>query len=156
MAKITEASQGVQEFIQNVVMEMELDAFASFRYLSITNQKQLVKVAKASPTHEYFIRTSDVVLVYVNEKVWDMLDDKSRALLTRNALNGISWNDEKGKMNVEQPELLISQGCYEAYGVDLVNAAEAVAFALRQIKEQEKEAKASKQSKNKKWTPDQE
>ena len=154
MGKITEASKGVQDFINKVVMDMELDAFASFRTLSITKQKQLVKVAKATPTHEYFINKSDVVLVYVNEKVWDMLDDRNRELLTRNALNGISWNDDKGKLIVEQPELFISQGCYEAYGIDLVNAAEAVALALRQIKEQEKEAKANKQSKKKEWTPD--
>jgi hypothetical protein len=66
MAKITEASKGVQDFINKVVMDMELDAFASFRTLSITNQKQLVKAAKATPTHEYFINKSDVIHVYVN------------------------------------------------------------------------------------------
>ena len=147
MSKITKASDDVTNAIQEVVDKMGLTLYARFFALNISGQKQLVKVTKASPTTEYFSNTSDSIIVYVNEEIYDMLEPKQRYMLIANALYGVDYDDEKDKLNVNQPELGISMQGYQQYGPDLVDAAEAVQLALQQLKERKEEEKAAKKNK---------
>ncbi len=149
MSKITKASDDVTNAIQGVVDKMGLTLYARFFALNITGQKQLVKVTKASPTTEYFSNTSDSIIVYVNEEIYDMLEPKQRDMLIANALYGVDYDDEKDKLNVNQPELGISVQGYQQYGSELVNAAEAVQLALQQLKERKEEEKNAKKKKKK-------
>ena len=149
MSKITKASDDVTNAIQGVVDKMGLTLYARFFALNISGQKQLVKVTKASPTTEYFSNTSDSIIVYVNEEIYDMLEPKQRDMLIANALYGVDYDDEKDKLNVNQPELGISMQGYQQYGSDLVDAAEAVQLALQQLKERKEDEKATKKNKKK-------
>lgn len=144
MPKITKASDDVTNAIQEVVDKMGLTLYARFFALNISGQKQLVKVTKASPTTEYFSNTSDSIIVYINEEIYDMLEPKQRSMLIANALYGVDYDDEKDKLNVNQPELGISMQGYQQFGSDLVDAAEAVQLALQQLKERKEEEKAAK------------
>lgn len=157
MAKLEKASDEIIEFITGIIQEHDLDAFAQFRFFELPKQKELIKVSKASATTEYFAKTSDMVTVFVNPKIWEMLDDKQRRLLTENTLNGVYFDEKEdgsGKLVVEQPNLAISAECYAKYGKDLVDAAEIAIHALRQIKEKEKQEKeAKKTAKEKKFNP---
>lgn len=156
MSKLEQASEDVIKFIEDIIVEGDYDAFASFRFFNCEKQKELVKVSKASATTEYFAKTTDLCTIFVNEKIWDRLDDRQRGLLVRNGLNGLYYDDEKGKLILEQPNLQISSECYLKFGAELVDAAAAVTMALKQIKDEEKKAKEEKQAKKKKWTPEQE
>lgn len=147
MSKITKASEDVINAIQSVAESMGIHHYARFFTLNITGQKQLVKVTKASPTTEYFSKTTDTVIVYVNEEVYDMLEPVQREMLIANALYGVIFDLDKDKLNVSQPELGISLAGYRKYGTDLINASEAVQIALQQIKEKKEEQKASKSKK---------
>ena len=147
MAKICKASDDVTNAIQGVVDKMGLTLYARFFALNITGQKQLVKVTKASPTTEYFSNTTDSIIVYVNEEIYGMLEPKQREMLIANALYGVDYDDEKDKLNVNQPELGISVQGYQQYGSELVNAAEAVQLALQQLKKRKEEEKAAKKKK---------
>lgn len=152
------ASEDITEVFTEIIQSHDLDAFAQFRIFE-TKQKEFLKIARANKAVEFFSKTQDCVLAYVDRRIWDRLEDKQRRLLIENALAGLSYDDEKGKMNLEQPDLAISSGCYALFGKDLVDAAEIASHALRQIKEEEKAAKeakkAEKAGKGKKWTPDQ-
>ena len=148
MAKICKASDDVTNAIQGVVDKMGLTLYARFFALNITGQKQLVKVTKASPTTEYFSNTTDSIIVYVNEEIYDMLEPRQREMLIANALYGVDYDDEKDKLNVNQPELGISVQGYQQYGSELVNAAEAVQLALQQLKVRKEDEKAAKKKKN--------
>lgn len=155
MAKLEKASDEIIEFITGIIEEHDLDAFATFRFFELPKQKELIKVSKASATTEYFAKASDMCTVFINPNIWNLLEETHRRLLVENALNGITYDDEKMKMNIEQPDLMISSECYAKYGKDLVDAAEIAANALRQLKEKEKaEKEAKKQKKEKKWTPE--
>ena len=147
MSKISKASDDVTNAIQEVVDKMGLTLYARFFALNITGQKQLVKVTKASATTEYFSNTSDSIIVYINEEIYDMLEPKQREMLIANALYGVDYDDEKDRLNVNQPELGISVAGYQQYGSELVNAAESVQHALQQLKERKEEEKASKKKK---------
>lgn len=157
MAKLEKSSDEVIDFITEIIQEHDLDAFAQFRFFHLPKQKELIKVSKASATTEYFAKTSDMVTVFVNERIWDMIDERQRKLLTENALNGVYYDEKEdgsGKLVVEQPNLAISAECYAKYGKDLVDAAEIAVHALRQLKEKDKQEKeAKKAAKEKKFNP---
>lgn len=151
MAKLEKAGEDIIEFISNIISEYGLDSFATFRFFELPKQKETIVVKKASATTEYFAKASDMCTVFVNPKIWDLLEDKQKKLLTENALNGIYYDDEKGKLIVEQPNMAISSECFDKYGPELVNAVEIAIHALRQVKEEEKrEKEAQKQAKQKK------
>lgn len=149
MAKITKASDDVCEVVQDVIDSMGMTLYVRFFALNITGQKQLVKVVKSSPTTEYFSQKPDCILVYVNEEIYDMLEERQRRMLIANVLYGVSYDDEKDKLNVVQPEIGITVGGYQQYGKELVDAAEAVQLALQQLKEKKEEEKAAKSKKRK-------
>ena len=149
MSKIYKASDDVTNAVQSVIDKMGLTLYVQFSALHVTGQKQLIKVAKVSPTTEYFNQKPDNIIVYVNEEVYEMLEPKQREMLIANALYGVSYDDEKDKLNVAQPELNITVSGYQQYGQELLNAAEAVQLALQQIKEKKEEEKAAKSKKKK-------
>ena len=76
-----------------------------------------------------------------------MLEPKQRQMLIENALYGVNFDLDKDKLNVTQPELGISVAGYRKFGVDLINAAEAVQLAHLQLKEKKEEEKAAKKAK---------
>ena len=84
MSKITKASDDVTNAVQNVIKSMGLSAYCSFFVLDVTGQKQLVKIAKASPTTEYFSQTTESVIVYINEELYELLEPIQREMLIAN------------------------------------------------------------------------
>ena len=146
MAKLEKASDDIIQFIESIIRSHGLDTFATFRFFELPKQKELIKVTKANATSEYFAKASDMCTVFVNPRVWDRLEDKQRTLLTENALNGIHYDDEKSKLIIEQPNLMISSDCYAKFGSQLVDAAEIVVHTVQQIKEEDKKAKEDKKA----------
>lgn len=149
MAKIEKASEDVISFVEKIVNEIGLNAYVSFRVLNQSNQKCLVKVSKASATVEYFTKTEPCVIVYVNENLWDMVDDRIREILVYDALDGVYYDTEKDKLAVNAPQINISLGAHQKYGEELTNAAESIVLALQQIEEEKKAKKAELAEKKK-------
>lgn len=150
MSKISKASDDVINLVQKIVDDMGMTLYVHFFALNIRGQKELVKISKASATTEYFSKTVDSIIVYVNEEIYDMLEERQRYILIANALYGVNYDGEKDVLNVTQPELSISVAGYQQYGSELVNASEAVQLALQQIKEKKDAEKAEKKKNGKK------
>lgn len=149
MSKLEKADNEICEFITKIIEENDLDAFAKFKFFELPKQKEAIKVSKASATTEYFAKVTDMVTVFVNPKIWDRLEEKQRRLLTENALQGVYYEEKEdgsGKLVVEQPNMMISSDCYAKFGSELVDACEIATHALKQIKEQEKQAREEKKA----------
>ncbi len=152
MAKLEKASEDIIEFITKIIIEHGLDAFATFRFFELPKQKEFIKVNKANATSEFFAKTSDLCTVFVNPRIWDRLDEQLRHMLVENALSGIHYEEKEngtGRLVVEQPNLLISSGCYAVFGKQLVDAAEIAYHAFEQIKEEDKKEKEAKKASKK-------
>lgn len=149
MAKLEKASDDIIEFIENIVMDHGIDHFAEFRFFELPKQKEAIRVARANATSEYFAKTSDMCTVFVNPKIWDRLDDEQKTLLVENALCGIYYDNDKGRLVVGQPNLMIASDCYTKFGAKLVDAAEIAMHALEQIKEEERKEKEEARAKKK-------
>lgn len=143
--KLIKASDDIIEFIDKILESTGLKGYIEFRMLNNESQKALVTVSKGNNTVEYFAGVSPIVVIYINENVWYRIDDdRMREILVRDALTGISYDTEKDKLNINKPDINIYAGSYMKYGESLIQAAETVTLALRQIDDEKKEARAAK------------
>src|SRR5574344_467464 len=131
MNKISDIRDDVQDFAEEVIEKNHLENLADFIFLGLEQQKTMVKAARANPTNEWLAKTDNVIILYFDQKLYDLLDVEAREILILNALSGLSYDSEKARTKLEQPELQISVGCYEKYKDKLMRAAE-LAYQGRQ------------------------
>lgn len=62
-------------------------------------------------------------------------------MLVEDAVNLISYDDEKDKIKIESPTINMSIGGWRKYGAELANTYELCALTVQQLEEEEKEAK---------------
>lgn len=147
--KLYKMSEETQAHIDNLVEETGLHHFINTMTFG-AKQKEVVKVKKASPTEEGIGNSSDSIIVYVNEDIFDRLDESQRDILLRDMLNCVSYDDEKDKLNVTQPEIRVSLAGWQKYGEKLIRAAETAILVKQQLDEEEKERKAAEKEAKKK------
>lgn len=143
MAKFFETSQDVLEFVEGKFAETGLDNYVQLKVISVSKQAQVFKVAKASSMVEFLGHLDDAVVISVYEEVFDRLDEKSRELLTEDAIAQISYDNEKDKLIVTQPQISVTVGGRRKFGEPLIDAEETAIHLIASIEEEEKERKAA-------------
>ena len=116
------------------------------KVLSTSSMGELMKVSKASAMTEWALNEEDVVCLLINEEAFDRLTDDIKEKLMEGILSNVSFDSEKGKLNVDNSkfgEVIRMSKKYSNY----VELLETSYLVIEQIKEEEKERKASKKSK---------
>ena len=75
------------------------------------------------------------------QDIFDMLENKQKEILIRDAFNQINFDTEKDKITIGCPHIEVSIDGRAKWGEELLNAAEAGVHAIIQIEEEEKEEK---------------
>lgn len=151
MAKLGKVSDETQALVDKVVGELGYDNYMNIEPISITKQKQLIKVARANATTEYKAKCPDSVFLYIFEAPFERLDEKQQELLIRDALNNVNYDSEKDKIIIGCPQVTVSVDGRAKWGDELVNAAECGVHMILQVEEEEKERKqAEREAKKKK------
>ena len=144
------ASDDTQKLINRIMEENGLINWINVIALSVPKQKQLVKVSKANATIEYISKQDNSVVIYVYEEAFDRLNDISKELVMRDAINQIVYDGDKDKIVIVSPEICVTLGGRAKYGDDLLNAYEAGILAIQQIEDEKKQEKEEKGNKRKK------
>lgn len=116
------------------------------KVLSTSSMGELMKVSKASAMTEWALNEEDVVCLLINEEAFDRLTDDIKEKLMEGILSNVSFDSEKGKLNVDNSkfgEVIRMSKKYSNY----VELLETSYLVIEQIKEEEKERKAAKKSK---------
>lgn len=151
MAKLGKVSDETQALVDKVVGELGYDNCMNIEPISITKQKQLIKVARANATTEYKAKCPDSVFLYIFEAPFERLDEKQQELLIRDALNNVNYDSEKDRIIIGCPQVTVSVDGRAKWGDELVNAAECGVHMILQVEEEEKERKqAEREAKKKK------
>lgn len=151
MAKLGKVSDETQALVDKVVGELGYDNYMNIEPISITKQKQLIKVARANATTEYKAKCPDSVFLYIFEAPFERLDEKQQELLIRDALNNVNYDSEKDRIIIGCPQVTVSVDGRAKWGDELVNAAECGVHMILQVEEEEKERKqAEREAKKKK------
>lgn len=150
MAKFFEISDENKEIFENIWSESGMFNYIDLKLLGVPKAKEVVKVQKTNPQAEYLGKCPDSIIVTIYEQAFDRLDDRGKKLLAEDALSLVSYDDEKEKIIVGAPQIVVSVGGRAKYGDELINVAESAVLSIQQIAEEEAEKKAAERENKKK------
>ena len=143
MAKIFKPSDETIEFVESHFSDTGLDHFITLKVIGVSKQSQVFSVSKANGLIEYIGNLDDAVVVSVYEDAFDRLDDNTKNLLIKDALAQISYDDEKEKIIITKPQIMVTVGGRQTFGENLIDAVEASLHVIESIEEEVKEQKAA-------------
>lgn len=150
MAKFFELSEENAELVDTIFQETGMHNYINLTILGIPKAKELIKVSRANPLAEYVGNIPESVVCVVYEEAFDRLDDKMKRLLLTDAFNNVSYDDEKCKINVGAPQIVVTVGGRKKFGDELINAAETAIYVMQQIEEEKKERQEAERAAKKK------
>lgn len=143
MGKLRLASPEVEKLVQEVAQEMGLvQQGLEFQALCTTKAKDIVKVSKAGEVAEVVSDKENLLVVVVYEDAFDVVDEKTRYMWTRMALDSVVYDSEKNKVTLSVPMLTMTLGCYQKFGNTATQHAELALHTIQQLEEAEKQRKA--------------
>lgn len=150
MAKFFEISDENKEIFENIWSESGMFNYVDLKLLGVPKAKEVIKVQKTNPQAEYLGKCPDSIIVTVFEQAFERLDDRAKKLLAEDALSLVSYDDEKDKIIVGAPQIVVTVGGRQKYGEELINVAESAVLTIQQIAEEEAEKKAAERQNKKK------
>lgn len=145
MAKFTKASDEIQEIVNEVSNELGFAHLGvDFEALSVEKAKDVVTVSKASKITEYLSNREDLVLVFCLEDAFDAVDEKTRYMWIRMAMDQITYDYEKAKVNIGVPSITVPVGFWDKYKNAAIESALLGQTTIAQIEEKRKEEKVRK------------
>ena len=149
MAKFFETAEDITELAHDLFENTSLPQVGvNLKIMSVTSAKEVLKISKASATMEFVTKKEDVVILVVYEAAFDRLTDEIKTKLLEGCLSNVSYDTEKGKLNVDTSrygELIRMRHKYSNYAAMIETASiviEQIAEEERQRKEEEKARKA--------------
>lgn len=136
-----EISEDVRKVLDEVFDETNLFNVMNIKYYSVQKQKSVIKIVKLSPVGEAVSKMPSTIVVTVVENIFERLTPIQQKMLVEDAVNLISYDDEKDKIKIEAPTINMSIGGWRKYGAELANTYELCALTAQQMEEEEKEAK---------------
>lgn len=116
----------VTEDVEAFVLDIANGLFGSdevkIKVLFDDKLKTFASVKKGNKLVEYLTETSPVIIVYVNEALWEAFGAIERRMLLENELLGVAIDHEKGSVKISAPDMQINSECWRAYGDKLLNA----------------------------------
>lgn len=143
MGKLRLASPEVEKLVQDVAQEMGLvQQGLEFQALCTTKAKDIVKVSKAGEVAEVVSDKENLLVVIVYEDAFDVVDEKTRYMWMRMALDSVVYDSEKNKVTLSAPMITMTLGCYQKFGNTATQHAELALHTIQQLEEAEKQRKA--------------
>ena len=141
------ASPDLEKLVQEVAQEMGLTQMGvEFQALNAKKSKEIVKVSKANEVTEILSDKENLVVVIAYEEAFDRVDEKTRWMWIRMALDCVSYDPEKDKISLSTPTITVPLGFYQKYGNVAVQNAELALLTIQQIQEEEKERKEAEKA----------
>lgn len=150
MAKFVKADEEIQDIVQEVATELGLDNFIDFEALYVAKNKNVVDVCKASAIAEYFAEKENIVLVIIYAEAFDMVDDATKKMWIRMAMDQVNYDSEKDAITIGVPTISTPYGFYLKYKDEAIKASEIALLTLQQIADKKAQEKEEKKNKKKK------
>ena len=157
MAKFFKADESIVKVVDEIANELGLAQYGiDFETLDVVNLKEVVKIVKANEYAEYLSGREDLILVLVNGEAFDLLPETpadgevdNRYMWLRLAMEQISYDSEKEKINIGCPSITVPVGCYEKYKGAAVDSALLAQYTLAQMAEKKAQERAERAAQKK-------
>ena len=152
MAKIRNASDEYVKLVKNVADQIGIGKYVEINVFDMnTSRKDVIKVKKTSVPMEVKLEGEDMIDVYIYEKAFDLVEDKTKNFWIENALSQVAYDMDKGKIVIgKEPTITITEGIYEKYKNVAIQELRLAALTVQQILDKEKQEKEEKKAERKK------
>ena len=147
MAKLMKASEDISNMVTEISNELGLAQMGiDFEVLNTSKSNDVVKIAKANAFTEIITNRDDLIVIVVYESAFDRVDEKTKYMWLRMAMDTISYDSEKDKIILTAPTITVPVGFYEKYKNVAVDFALLAKYTIAQIEDEEKQRKAEAQA----------
>ena len=150
MVKFFELTDENQNLVSATFQETGMHNYINLKMVGVPKAKELIKVSKANPLAEYVGKCPDTIVCSIYEDAFDRLDENTKRLLLRDAFSIVFYDDEKERINVGAPQIVVTVAGRQHFGDDLINAAEAGVLAIQQVEDERREQKEIEKANKKK------
>lgn len=142
MGKIFKTSDDITKLVYKKFDETGLDTYGlNIKVMSVTKSKDIIKVSKANAATEFLIKDEDVIQCFIYENAFDRLTVRGQEILLEMALSNISFNSEKGKINIDTNPFNQIFRMRKKYGEEFFDVLELAYTIIAEIEEEEKNNK---------------
>ena len=147
-----ECSPEIKKLVLDIATEMGLSQFIKFKVFNVPKATEVVELKMHNILTKALVDNEVFVLVY--EDAFDRVDDKTKYMWIRLAMDCVSYDSEKEKVSIKTPMVKVPLYSYQKFGKVAVDNAELAIHTINQIQEEEKmrkaEEKTAKKDKKKK------
>ena len=116
-----ELDQEIIDYFKKI--EQEFVFTIDLKYIFITNNKQKKLISVKKIADDYAILLNAEILITVNDKMFEQVDDEIKTILFEQELDKIIPNLEKGTFSIAQPTLKTSMGVIKKHSYEQVERA---------------------------------
>lgn len=138
MAKLEEPFDDTKEMFRTVIETSDLGRVLKFDIITNNKLKEMFKVSKTNDYENLRARTD--VKIFINEEVFEKLDEIQRIIVVESALAYVSYDFEKDKLTISKPDVMGHSGVISKFGDKVyLNTLEIIKEAFNSLKEQKEE-----------------
>lgn len=147
MKKYSEVSEEIDNLVNEISNELGLFNYGvDFQPICVAKAKEVCKVVRANELAEHISQREDLVFVICYEDAFDLVDEQTKYMWLRMAMETVSYDTEKMKINIGGPTITVPLGFAEKYGDAAINSAKLSLYTIAQIEEKKKEEAAQKRA----------
>lgn len=135
-----ECSPEIKKLVLDIATEMGLSQFIKFKVFNVTKATEVVELKMHNILTKALVDNEVFVLVY--EDAFDRVDDKTKYMWIRLAMDCVSYDSEKEKVSIKTPMVKVPLYSYQKFGKVAVDNAELAIHTINQIQEEEKNAQS--------------
>ena len=138
MTKFEEPFDDTKQIFKAVIDATDLERILTFDLVTNNKLKEAFKVAKTNDYEKH--KTSVDVKIFINEEVFEKLDEVQQIIVAEAALAYVSYDFEKDKLTISKPDVMGHSGVFSKFGDKLyLNTLEIIKEAFNSLKEQKEE-----------------
>lgn len=138
MAKFETPFDDTKEIFQGVIDSTDLERILEFDLVTNNKLSEIFKVAKTNDYEKH--KTGIDVKIFVNEDVFEKLDELQKVIVAEAALAHVSYDSEKDKLTISKPDVMGHSGVISKFGDKVyLNTLKVIKETFSQLKEQKAE-----------------
>jgi hypothetical protein len=118
MSKYHDLFPDLEDKFLIAIAKADLENFVNIKILGLENQKEITKVAKATPLLKHL--TTAEVIITVNELVFEQLEDLYQNIVIDETLARIYYDAEKGNVVLKKPDFETFSLVMQRYTCDVM------------------------------------
>lgn len=141
MAKFETPFDDTLKLFQGVIDATDLERLIQFDIVTNNKLKEIGKVGKTTDYEKH--KTGVDVKIFINEEVFEKLDEVQQLIVAESLLAYVSYNTEKETLTITKPDVLGHSGVISKFGDKLyLNTLEIIRETFASLKQTKEETNA--------------